>query len=250
MGFGFCAVLAELEKRVHEQILLSLQRLGMEIRRTEIVIRHLGFKDEGLLKAKCERNLRLLLMENSDCPDDPFTLSNLGGVYLDSGQPREALPFLERSLDKAPTSASWLPDLHLMVAQAQHNLGRKEEALATCSAARRLFPDHGPLLFAEASILHDLGRLTEAEQAVTHLLETKPAGEFLAEDPGLGGFLTIRLQASQVLQPRVCQVRVVKVERQSTSTRSASFAAARSSRNARRAPESSPNKLAWSSSCA
>jgi glycosyltransferase involved in cell wall biosynthesis/Tfp pilus assembly protein PilF len=178
---------ARWEKRVHEQILPSLQRLGTEIRLTEIVIRHLGFKDESLLKAKCERNLRLLLVENSDCPDDPFTLSNLGGVYLDSGQPREALPFLERGLEKAPKSASWLPDLHLMVAQAQHNLGRKEEALAACREARRLFPDHGPLLFAEASILHDLGRLTEAEQAVTHLVETKPAGEFLTEDPGLRG---------------------------------------------------------------
>ena len=47
---------------------------------------------------KLERNLRLLLLEDQERPNDPFTLMNLGWAYKDLGQIATALDYYHRSL--------------------------------------------------------------------------------------------------------------------------------------------------------
>src|SRR5207237_893252 len=67
--------------RVHEQILPSVRRLGGSVRWSDVVIQHVGYQDRALRRCKLDRDLRLLLLEDSEHPDDPFTLFNLGSVY-------------------------------------------------------------------------------------------------------------------------------------------------------------------------
>jgi hypothetical protein len=45
-------------------------------------------------RAKLERNLHLLELDNADRPDDLLTLLNLGGTLLDLAKTEEALPRL------------------------------------------------------------------------------------------------------------------------------------------------------------
>ena len=45
-------------------------------------------------RAKLERNLHLLELDNADRPDDLFTLLNLGGTLLHLARPKKTLPRL------------------------------------------------------------------------------------------------------------------------------------------------------------
>ena len=101
--------------RVHEQILPALRRTGVDLRRSDVVIQHAGHEDPGLRRRKLERDLRLLLMENDEQPDDPFTLFNLGALYQEIDRPAEALPLLRRSLERSRPRDSIVPKLHALI---------------------------------------------------------------------------------------------------------------------------------------
>jgi glycosyltransferase involved in cell wall biosynthesis len=73
---------ARWEYRVHERPLPSLLRAGYEIRGTDIVITHTGYQDRTTYTHKMKRNLPLLLLDQSDHPDDPVILYNLGHAYF------------------------------------------------------------------------------------------------------------------------------------------------------------------------
>jgi hypothetical protein len=64
----------------------------------DVVLHHIGYVDAEFRKQKLNRDRRLLLMEFQEQPNDPFTLFNLGGSYLELNQQAEALTHLRRSL--------------------------------------------------------------------------------------------------------------------------------------------------------
>ena len=84
---------------MHEQVSLALQRLGAEIRRTDIVIQHTGGVTVDAFSRKLERNLRLLNLEDADRPNDPLTLFNIATAHYGLGQPAAALPIFLRCLE-------------------------------------------------------------------------------------------------------------------------------------------------------
>src|SRR5262245_55032374 len=73
------------DRRIHEQIIPSIRRVGGDIAMTELFVTHAGADqtEEGK-KRKLERDLRLLKMELEEFPDHPFTLFNLGMTYRDA----------------------------------------------------------------------------------------------------------------------------------------------------------------------
>src|SRR5262249_36151446 len=84
--------------RVHEQILPSLRATGADVSWSEVCVRHIGYIDPSVRRRKLDRDLRLLKLDETEKPDDPFTLFNLGSVYHELGQFAEAATALERSL--------------------------------------------------------------------------------------------------------------------------------------------------------
>ena len=76
------------------------------------------------------RNLRLLHLEDTEHPDDPFTLFNLGWTYQELGQTAEALRLLRRSLERSPSDASIVPKLYLLLVQGHRRLGEVQAAWA------------------------------------------------------------------------------------------------------------------------
>jgi tetratricopeptide (TPR) repeat protein len=97
---------ARWEYRVHEQILPAAERLGWPVRRTTILVHHLGYRDGEARRRKLERNFRLQRLEAGERPDDGFTLFNLGATYMDLGRPGEAIPVLRRALERTPPTHS------------------------------------------------------------------------------------------------------------------------------------------------
>ena len=122
-------------------------------------------------------------------PDgDPFTLFNLGSVYLELGRTGEALPLLRRSLEGSHPRDSIVRKLYALLAQGHRQLGQPSEALAACQAGRRLYPDDAELLFQEGLLLREQGDRAAAEARFVRLLERPEGGHFGSVDAGLRGY--------------------------------------------------------------
>ncbi len=173
--------------RVHEQILPSIRQLGGDVRWTEVVIQHVGYQDPALRQRKLERDVRLLRLEDHEHPDDPFTLFNLGSVYLELQRPAEALPLLQRSLDRSHPTDSIVRKLYVLIIQCQRQLGQPAAALAACQDGRAVYPDDGELLFQEGLVRRELGDGRGAEACLLRLLETRDTPHFASVDVGLHG---------------------------------------------------------------
>ncbi|MCS6850305.1 MAG: glycosyltransferase, partial [Gemmataceae bacterium] len=117
------------EYRVHEQIMPSLARLGAQAKPCDVVIRHAGYEDAQHSWHKLERNLRLLLLEHAERPDDPVTLFNLGWTCLALGRPQEAASYLRRSLERTPENLNYRPKLYALLARAHLQTQQPAEAL-------------------------------------------------------------------------------------------------------------------------
>jgi glycosyltransferase involved in cell wall biosynthesis len=179
--------------RIHEQILPAVSRAGGRVRWTPVVIDHVGYQDAGTRQQKLDRNLRLLEMDAAERSDDSFSLFNLGWTLLDLGRSEEALPNLQRSLEKAASHSSILRKLYYLLGFCHRNLGRPDEALKVCQQGLARFPDDAELLLEEGMMLRDKGDLAGAEQSWLKLLAPRQGKYFASEEVGLRGFRTRQL---------------------------------------------------------
>lgn len=176
--------------RVHEQIQPAVEAAGGIVRATGICIEHSGYDDGAVYRRKLQRNIRLLLLEDRERPNDPFTLMNLGWAYKDSGQIASALAHYDRALAQCGSTTTLAPKLHALVVRGQHSLGRKQDALAACRTGRSRFPDDVELTFLEAVLLSELGDLPGAESLLLRLIENPPTDPLAyGANPGMRGHM-------------------------------------------------------------
>jgi glycosyltransferase involved in cell wall biosynthesis/predicted Zn-dependent protease len=174
--------------RVHEQILPAVRRAGAEVRWTEVVIRHTGYQDPALRRRKLDRDLRLLRLEDSERPGDPFTLFNLGQVHQERGELAEAVACFRRSLAKSQPTDSIVRKLYALLAQCQRQLGQNEAALAACREGRVHYSEDVELLFQEALARRESGDPAGAEGCLRQLLKGGDGPHFASLDTGLAGY--------------------------------------------------------------
>jgi glycosyltransferase involved in cell wall biosynthesis len=172
--------------RIHEQILPALERAGGKIYATDVAIQTIGYRDPALLRRKQERNLRLLLMENAEHPNDPYILFHLGWNYVSGGQTGQGLPYLKRSLELAKPGNRFVPLVYCQLARGYHQAGQRTEALKVCWQGQRSFPEQAELVFLESILLGELGDLQGAEFCLLRLLHS--GAHFRANDGGLCGY--------------------------------------------------------------
>jgi GT2 family glycosyltransferase/tetratricopeptide (TPR) repeat protein len=173
--------------RVHEQILPALRQLGGAVQWSDVVIHHVGYQDPALRQRKLQRDLRLLHLEDQEHPDDPFTLFNLGSVYLELSEPQKALPCLQRSLARSHVSDSIVRKLYGLIAASQKTLGQFQDALLTCIEGRRHYPQDAELLYREALLRREAQDLPGAAACLEKLLTEKEAEHFASIDPAWRG---------------------------------------------------------------
>jgi GT2 family glycosyltransferase/predicted Zn-dependent protease len=174
--------------RVHEQILPAVRDTGGESRWADVVIRHVGYQDPALRRKKLERDLRLLRLEDSERPDDPFTLFNFGQVAQELGRHAEAIPLLRRSLEKSHPKDSIVRKLYALLASCHRQLGQPAEALAACEQGLLHCPEDAELLFVRSLLLREKGDLAGAEASLRRCLEAPGTGHFASVDTGLRGY--------------------------------------------------------------
>src|SRR5262249_32807071 len=104
------------------------------------------------------------------------------------GRPAEALPLLERSLERSRPGASIVTKLHALIAGCLRQLDRHREALDTCRAGLEHTPGDDELRFLEALIFRELGDPAAAEAALSQLLGSPQATGLANGDDSLRGY--------------------------------------------------------------
>ncbi|MBV9124103.1 MAG: glycosyltransferase [Planctomycetes bacterium] len=177
------------EGRIHEQVLMSIRRLGGEVAWTDVFVVHAGhdFSPQGQHR-KRERDLRLLHLEHRERGDHPFTLFNLGMTYADSGRYREAIGYLRGSIAHAAPGESHLRKAYALLVYCHHQVGERDAAWAACREGLALTPADPELGFRAALLLHERGQVAEAAATYERLLAAPPERQFGSLDQGILGF--------------------------------------------------------------
>jgi GT2 family glycosyltransferase len=174
--------------RVHEQILPSVRAAGGEVRWSDAVILHTGYTDPALRRRKLERDLRLLRLEESEQPEGPFTLFNLGSVTQELGRPEEALTYLRKSLAGSHPNDSIVRKLYALIVGCHRALKQTAEAVAACAEGLRVCPNDTELLYLEAVLRRDQHDLAGAEACLLRLVHERPGTHFASVDPGMRSY--------------------------------------------------------------
>jgi tetratricopeptide (TPR) repeat protein len=173
--------------RVHEQILPALRAVGGNVAWSDVEIQHTGYQDPAARAGKVRRDLRLLLLDHVDFPDDPFILFNLGWCHKERKRPVEALPHLRRSLRLSRPTDSIVRKLYALLAQCHREMGNPALATAICREGLQQCPGDDELLFELADLLEAAGELDEAELRYAELLRPATGQHFASIDPALRG---------------------------------------------------------------
>ena len=178
--------------RVHEQILPTLRRVGVTVRWTDAVVRHIGYNDPVLRKRKLQRDQAILASELAERPADPFVLFNLGAIALEANDARAALGYLERSLAGSAPTDSITRKLYTLIARCHQTLGEPKAALAACGAGLGIDADDAELWFRQAVLHRRGGDTPQAEACWRKVLTLGRPERFSSVDDGIYGHLTRR----------------------------------------------------------
>jgi tetratricopeptide (TPR) repeat protein len=171
------------EHRVYEQVLPSVRRLGGELRRVDVTIRHNGYQGAAEHQSKVERNLRLAQRDFVDHPNDPYVLFQLGLFQQQLGQTAESVAFLRCGVEQVPPGATYSAKMHGLLAQGLQVLGQRPEALAACRRGRAQHPGDAELACQEASFLLEMGDLNGATQCLEQIVSGPNGSAAAAADP-------------------------------------------------------------------
>jgi tetratricopeptide (TPR) repeat protein len=169
-------------RRVHEELVPGDAQPRIEMRTSDLIVRHVGYEDPARRKQKLHRDLRLLQLDYAVNPDDPLTLFHLAWEHLELGNFTQTARFARRGLSRNPD----LPKLYSLLAQAQSRLNQKQQALATCNQGLLRIPDDLELLYFRGVLQGELGDLAGAEETLVKLINLPPQRYFFfAGEDGL-----------------------------------------------------------------
>lgn len=177
------------EGRIHEQLLDAINRAGGNVVFTDIFVVHAGadHSPEGR-KRKLRRDIKLLRLDRRERPNHTFVYFNLGMTYADAGKHSKAIKALCRSLELAQQHESHVRKVYALLVASHRELGEKEEARKACAEGLKLYPKDPELLFRNAMLAHEDGRLRAAELNYLAALRNDDALHFSSIDRGIVGF--------------------------------------------------------------
>jgi O-methyltransferase len=173
------------EYRVHEQILPSLQRAGVKIAWSNVVLRHTGYSVPDIRKRKLARDGAILRQELAERPGHPFTLFNMGALAMQDEDWAAALEHINASLRASAPSDSIVNKLYAMAAQCHRMRGEHPLSLAACAKGLETTPDDAELLFRKGLVLRDMGDQAGAEACWRRVLSLQRPNRFGSVDQGI-----------------------------------------------------------------
>ena len=119
------------ERKIHEQILPSLNRLRIPTKQVDIRIDHMGYENPKMQRDKALRNLQILFADLANHQEDPLYLAAIANSYFVIEEFGEAINWYKKIL-KIPNGRQKHPDLYF---QAPTSIGLCLKNLGDLSAA-------------------------------------------------------------------------------------------------------------------
>lgn len=162
--------------RIHEQVFFGGQ--NPRTISTKVMITHTGYLPESIRKTKkTERNIRLLLKEAEDFPNDPYLLYQLGKTYFVDKQHEEAMRYFQTVVDlwseKAEPLPAYAPTLLLQFAYCSLYCRDFPTLYQVVETAVDLYPDYTDLYFVYGVALvqqQDVQNLQDIREAFEYCL--------------------------------------------------------------------------------
>lgn len=179
---------------VHEQILDTICPNQLDCCRIaeNISINHYGYlRRQVELKDKKNRNLRLLIRELEQDPENRLARYSYGEELFRSGRYEEALAHLLKAADGIETASTILPKLFRYLTLAYYELGQYEAALVTIDKALSFFPDYLDLYYLSGLIYLEQKSFNKANQAFQTALTMPEPPLHYASATGVRGFRTV-----------------------------------------------------------
>jgi cytochrome c-type biogenesis protein CcmH/NrfG len=128
-------------------------------------------KDQKVSVEKAAQIFKLEQMTKEN-PNDVAAWTNLGNLYFDTGNFKEAIKAYNRSLALNPNNADVLTDLGVMFRRT----GQPRKAVESFDKAAKIDPRHETSLYNKGIVLmHDLNDMPGAIKAWEELLKRNPA---------------------------------------------------------------------------
>jgi tetratricopeptide (TPR) repeat protein len=189
-GVGF-------EGKVHEQVTPSLERLGLVVKASDIVISHSGYDlSPREMKAKAGRNSELLLRQVKERGEDALTLFHLGEAYSMLERFEEAVESYDRALAVGKLDRVVRAALLQNKGTALVKLGAHEKALGLLKQAGEVDPGLLTVHLVMASALYRMKKFDRAEREVVSYItmcrNNRHAGRMtLGHDPDIPNALVL-----------------------------------------------------------
>jgi glycosyltransferase involved in cell wall biosynthesis len=185
--------------RVHEQVMPSLQALGMPVEFMDIRVVHTGYTDPETVKFKQRRNLELMQddIERSPGSVNAMKFFAMGNAYLDLGEFDEARHWYSLSMaqaERAGEDKHILQILPVKLAECRGNLGFREEALAMINEYLLRNPTQPNALFLRAQLNEAQGNLDLVAADYSCLIHFQEKPTLMPVD-----FQQIRIRACKML---------------------------------------------------
>ncbi len=186
------------EGRIHEQVVPSLDRLGLpSASLKDVRLYHYGYRpSEMATKGKTERTIRLLEKEVRETPTDSFHWFNLANAYSVARRPSDAIRAARVSLQHLDPKNAFGSLAHQILSSALTSTGKPEQALEACQQAEKSGHFTKLTAFERAHALYRLRRYAEALQAVEHCLS-------LAWPDGMTGDYGIQTHKTHALKGQI-----------------------------------------------
>lgn len=177
------------EFRIHEQVLMSIRRLGGDVGWTDAYVVHTGAdrSAEGRQR-KYERDLKILADEIADRPEHPFVLFNLGMTYADMDDHESAVDYLRKCVAVSDVGESHVRKAYALLIASLDRLQRGDAAYEICRKGLALFPDDVELLFRKGILSHSMGRHDEAEKSYLAAIQCRSSQHFASVDPAVASY--------------------------------------------------------------
>ena len=171
------------ERRVHEQMMPSALRLGLQMEKRDVVIEHLGYAEPETLKRKARRNIDLMLEEYNQKQPDLVTAVEIADSFQLIDEQGEAEKWYKAVLavpNAAITSPTIASQAHTGLGNLYNRQEQFEQAIGHLKEAVALAPWRTDAFYAMAVAYDCAGKPESAVECLRRILEIKA-------DPGQVG---------------------------------------------------------------
>jgi glycosyltransferase involved in cell wall biosynthesis len=186
--------------RIHEQIAPAiLKKNPQSLYSSPIRFIHFGYNQDAVIN-KQERNIKILIRELEEMPEEPFTLFNLATEYFIMADYAKAAENYEKAKQFSFQEQPYHATISRNLAITYLKLKEYKKCKELIAQGIEWYPDYTDMYYLLGSLKADQGFLDEASEIFKKCLELGEVEHYTSTD-GVGSFLALQ-ELAKVLEKK------------------------------------------------